>query len=287
MQDLLNRALDQHAEQPAAAAATLAEALSLTAKAGDEELLALLRTAEHVLLGHLADGAALRELLAALPERAALRPALQRIAAALSLTAGESPLWQDLAPAERVRAHYNAALARTRRGDLAGARRLLDAAQAQAGEAGNDAAAQKALAALANNVAGDLRYYHRGGDADYDTLMLDAAALALAAWTHAGGWLERERAEWQLALCAAAAGRAEQALAHARQCLRICEEQGADAFERFFAHEAIARAAHAGRDPALARQAREQMAALLARLPEADRVMAVQSLAELDARLAR
>lgn len=282
MQTLLKKALDEHADQPAQAAATLAQAQALLSGASEAELLELLRVAEHVLLGHLADGSALRGLLLTLPDRAGLRPARQRAEAALALAEqGVAPDWQDLAPAERVRAHYNAALARTRSRDFDAARRLLGLAQAEAAGFAEDAAAQKALAALANNLAGDLRYYHRPGDEGQDALMLDAAQLARAVWARAGGWLETERADWQLALCAAAAGKPALALAHARDCLRLCEAQEADAFERFFAHEALARAHHAAGEPALARQACERMAALLAQLPPEDQAYAGKTLADL------
>jgi hypothetical protein len=290
MQDLLNRALEQHADQPASAAQTLDEALRGAAGASEADLLELLRVAEHVLLGHLADPAALRALLAQLPPHAGLEPARQRAEAALRLAAGEPPPdWHDLPPAERVRAHYNAALARTRSGDFGAAARLIELAKAQA--VAGDAASQKALAALANNIAGDLRYYHRGssaGDSDEarDELMLDAARLARERWALAGGWLEIERAEWQLARCAAAAGQATLALHHAQACLRLCEQHGADAFEHFFAHDAIARAHRAATQAGPAAEARARMAALLLQVPESDQDYARRALAELDAALA-
>lgn len=287
--ELADQAMTLHADDTPQAAALLEQAAALATEPTEAQadLNALLRACEHVLLGHLDDGARLVRLLDTLPSAAA------RARAAIALAAGTVPeplSWQDLAPAEQVRAHYNAALALSRRRDFAGMRTLMRAAEALAG--GDDVAPQQAWAAVANNIAGDMRFYHRAPDAPHADLMLEAATLARQAWQRAGGWLQVERADWQLAMCAAAAGRGEAALEAARACLAACEAHAgestpeADDYEFCFAHQALALAALAAADAAQAQQARAQMAARIARLPEADRGYAQQCLAEIDAALA-
>lgn len=275
LQDCIDQALEIHAERAAEAAALLRGALPALAAAEPAQQQAWLRAAEHVLLGHLADGPGLAALASSLPAGSA------RARAAIALAAGHEPDWQDLAPAERIRACYNAALARTRLRDFAGLRALLRRAEALAaeGEPG------RAWAAMANNVAGDLRYYFKAGDAEAAGAMLEAARLARAAWGRAGGWLEQERADWQLAMCAAAAGEGAAALAAAEACVQACQHNEADDYECCFAYQALGLAALAAGDAALARRAHALMAERVLALGGADRVYADGCLAELAARL--
>jgi hypothetical protein len=274
LEDLTQRALEIHPEQAAEAAALLHEAAGVLDEGDAAQRDAWLRAAEHVLLGHLADG----EGLAAL-----LPPDAVRGRAAIALAAGRSPDWQDLAPADQIRAHYNAALARTRSRDFAGQGALLRAAQALAD--GDDAAAQQAWAAVANNVAADLRYYFKPGDGEAAAAMLEAAQLARDAWQRAGGWLQIERADWQLAMCAAAAGEGALALQAARSGLQACEANGADDYEFCFAYQALGLAALAAGDLPEARRSRELMAGRVALVSADFRDYAERCLAELDERL--
>lgn len=274
LEALTQQALEIHAEQPAEAAALLREAAGVLDEGDAAQRDAWLRAAEHILLGHLAD----REGLAALLPADAVRAR-----AAIALAAGRKPDWQDLALADRVRAHYNAALARTRSRDFEGQGALLQAARALA--EGDDDAAQQAWAAVANNVAADLRYYFKPGDRAAATAMLEAAQLARAAWQRAGGWLQIERADWQLAMCAAAAGEGALALRAAQAGLQACEANGADDYEFCFAHQALALAALAAGDLPQARGARERMAERVALVNADFRDYAAGCLGELDARL--
>lgn len=273
LEDLVNKALEIHPDRPAEAAALLREAADTLATAEAAQQQAWLRAAEHILLGHLADG----------PGLAARLPAgASRAHAAIALAAGQEPDWKELAPAERIRACYNAALARTRSRDFAGLRELLRRAEALAaqGEPG------RAWAAMANNVAGDLRYYFKAGDAEAATAMLEAARLAREAWQRAGGWLELERADWQLAMCAAAAGEGAAALGAAEACVQACQHNEADDYEHCFAYQALGLAALAAGDAALAQRAHALMAERVLRLGGAERVYADGCLAELAAKLA-
>ncbi len=289
---LVDQAIEEHPDAPAAAMRRLHEGVSLL-PGGPGDVDHFLRGAEHIVLGHLDDGAALRSLLDDASPRlagdAVAQQALQRGRLAIELTAQLAPLQRSSLPAaERIRALYNAALALSRRGQWAAVRERMAAAEALA-EAG-DAAAMKAYAAITNNIAGDIRYYlrpeHRA-DAEKVAPMLDAARRARQAWSRAGGWMETERADYQLALCHAAAGQGEQAVAHAKACLECCEANRADACECFFAWEALARAHRSAGDAAAVQAARERMAALLQQIEEADsKSFAQQTLQALDAEAA-
>lgn len=276
LEDLTQQALQIHPEQPTEAAALLREGAGVLEDGDAAQRDAWLRAAEHILLGHLADG----EGLAAL-----LPPDAARARAAIALATGRSPDWQDLAPPDRIRAHYNAALARTRSRDFAGQGALLQAAQALAQAHGDDAEAQQAWAAVANNVAADLRYYFKPGDGEASAAMLEAAQLARVAWQRAGGWLQIERADWQLAMCAAAAGEGVLALQAARAGLQACEANAADDYEYCFAYQALGLAALVAGDLLEARRSRELMAGRVALVHADFRDYAERCLAEFDARL--
>jgi hypothetical protein len=79
---------------------------------------------------------------------------------------------------------------------------------------------------------------------DDDALMIHAAHASAYHWAVAPECApaNRARSEWQLARVYALVGRAEPALHHARECLRLCEEHGLGDWDLAFAHEAIARA---------------------------------------------
>ncbi len=276
----LDQAQDRHAQQPAAVAAELADlAAGLPADADGGAAIVL---AEHVWLGHLADAAGLQDFVARLP--AALQgasttaPALQRVAWAQAVLAGQAvpPLPDEL----RWRALQNVLLAMALQGRSAAALPLLLADETLAAGHGNDAAG-RAFAATANNLASDLCSGARGDDTR-DALMLAAAALSRRAWGHAGTALHAERAEYRLALCHAAVGQGATALQHANQCLAMCRALGQPAMaaaglaasdaalELFFAHEALLLAHRAGGNDAAASQAQQQMQALLPAIDEAD-----------------
>jgi hypothetical protein len=287
---LTDAALEAHPEAPQEAARMLREGLPLLpGEPGDLE--SYIGAAQHVLLGHLDDAAALR---AALDRAQGFADRDAGAAAALARGRLAIELLDDvrcassLPAAEHIRAFFNAALACTRRGDWPAARERLAVAGTRAD--GGDAAAQRAYAAVANNVAGDIRFYfkpeHRRDAGRVDT-MLDGAQRARLAWAKAGGWMETERADYQLAMCHAAAGQGGPAVSHAQACLAICEANAADAYERFFAFEALAHAHRAADQPGAAQLARERMAQCLAQVTAADdHAYAQTCLAKVDEALA-
>lgn len=250
LSEFLDQAWDEHADRPQAVAKRLPQGFELLR---DEPAAAseLARLIEHLVLAHLDQPDATRAHMSALQPLAAQDPALaltlQRMGLALALAehgvgTGLANVQGTLPAIEQVRAHGQAVLALTRRARWAAIDALIGQATAIA-QSDPEAKAVRALAILTNNLAGDLRYYRRDGDdsqPERDALMLEAARLARVYWAQAGGWIEVERADYQLALCHAAVGDGASALAHARACLSGCEDNNADAFELFFAREALA-----------------------------------------------
>jgi hypothetical protein len=126
--------------------------------------------------------------------------------------------------------------------------------------------------AIGNGAPGPAADAAGSGDdrAERIATLLAAAAIARRAWERAGTWVHVERAEYQLALCHAAAGDGAAARVHARECRAICESNGADAVERFYAEEAMARAERAAGDAAAAAAAQGRMANWLADITDTD-----------------
>lgn len=243
-----------------------------------------LRLAEHVGLGHCADGPGLRAFVQSLPaelaQADATAVAVQRLRWSLSTLALGGDAVAELPRGQAWRSLQNVVLALARQGRCAAAGVLLAAEEAAAlAEGASDGG--KAYAATANNVAGHLQADRQDADADAsahsdrDALMLQAAAIARRVWASAGNWMQVERADYRLALCHAVAGDGAGAVHHARLCLAACVAAGeaADAMEHFFAHEALVRA-HRARgtdgDAQAAETSRQNMQALLLQIDEAD-----------------
>ncbi|OYT87714.1 MAG: hypothetical protein CFE46_11270 [Burkholderiales bacterium PBB6] len=292
LQDLADHVMAMHAHDlDSAREQLLADAPALLYTADRTGLVAYLRTAEHVLLGHQNDPAALRPILAALAPLAAAHPpvqhGLQRAELAMSMAAGALAAVGDLPPDEQVKAHYNAALARTRLGDYPGATALLDGAVAAAKAAPEHRGAQIALAAVANNIAADLRFDFQPPADDAAKAMLHAALTARDAWAAVGGWLEVERADWQIAMCASTAGEGALAVKHAQAGLDACRANEATDYELCFAWQAMALAALSAGDKPAATRARDAMQGCIGQLEDAgSSEYAGHCLAEIDAALA-
>ncbi|MGO4722255.1 MULTISPECIES: hypothetical protein [unclassified Inquilinus] len=286
IQHFIEAAQRDHAANPAAVAARLPDGFAMLLTAPDHAE-AFARLVEHVVLGHMDDARELDRWIARLEPLAAgnsqLAAALARARLANALAGGAGmPAESSLTAADQVRAYGNALLALTRRAAWAEARARLSSAQALADAAG-DAASLRSLAAITNNLAGDLRFYlgdHRD-DGGYVDLMIDAARISHANWYRAGGWLERERADYQVALCLAGAGRAEEALRAAEACWQGCVENDADSVECFYALEALGHAHCAAGRLDEARAARVGMAERLPSLDEASRGPATEQLEAL------
>lgn len=262
LRDWLDAAWDRHDRDARALAHELAQrAADLP---DDAEGAETVRLARHVMLGHLADAAGLRNFLAALRGGPALHAMRERALWALATLEGQTG--PELAEDVRLALLADVAQAEIELGRLASARARITGQEARVATH-PDEAVRRAYAITCNNLALALRTGPRG-DPARDALMIELAELAHRAWARAGTWLHVERADYQLAMCHAAIGQGAQALRHARACLSRCEAEGADAYECFFAHEALVHAHRAAKDAAGALRHRALMAGLLTQVTE-------------------
>jgi hypothetical protein len=281
----IEQAWNDHVSDLPAVVARLDEGFTLLAES-PARLNDFLQLAAHVHLEHRGDAQAMQSVLDCSETLIASQPDAQAVVdkarLTMSLLRGESPEASTLPIAVRVRAHGDAACGLAARVEYTQARRLLQAAAAIARDADEEhrTPAGKALAASYNNLASVLLDGARSPDAD--TLMLEAAAQARNAWGVVGTWLNVERAEYLLSITHAAAGQGTAATEHAQACASTCEANAADAFERFFAQEAMTRALIAQGEPVAARQQTARMQALLSDIAdEGNRAYAASVLAKL------
>ena len=122
---------------------------------------------------------------------------------------------------------------------------LLPSTPSQVGPLADDHPAVRALAVAGNNLAASLEERAERSAAER-ALMILAAQTGRRYWGRAGTWLEAERAELRLAMTWLAAGDPAQARQHALACLALVEAQPEPSpLERFFGHDALARAERA------------------------------------------
>lgn len=260
LRSLVDDGWTRHAEQPQAVADALAARAS--ALAGDPAEADAIGLAEHVWLAHLHDTAGLTRFLDGV---GASSPALLRSRWALEAATGvPAHLLPQIAPALRWRALQNLWALMLHRGQATEVQAAL-ATELPLALAHEDAATRRTLAATCYNLAVELRLGARG-DAARDALMLDVAAASRELWAGCGTWVNVERGDYQLARCHAVLGQGSQALRYAQACMAMLEANAgapeADAFERFFAHEALAIAHRVAGDEAAAQAQRTQMAVL-------------------------
>lgn len=285
LSDFITAAWADHAEQPEQVAHRLAEVVPRAQSTADVAPLANLVV--HVHGEHLGRWDEALVLLArlhagpAVAGDAAAADAVARATATLRLARGDADALDGLAPAERAAALAGAAAVLTGRREIGRAGAALAAALAAA-ESGLPAGspALRALAVAGNNIAAELEE-RASRSPDETALMLRAAEVGLGYWTLAGTWLQHERAAYRLARCRLAAGLADDALASARQCLAICEDNDAPAFERFFAQAVVALASRAAGDAATGDTMRTAALACHATLPEDEKRWCEAELAEL------
>ena len=258
----LEQAWADHGDRPAEVAERLEQGYALIESPA--QIAPFARILAHVDGEHLArwvDGVARLNRLRAHPkwDDEGLAPTIvRRLAAALRFGGGDDSI-ADLEAADRAHAHAVAATALAAQGRRPEALRHFRAALAAAPGLDDNDPAIRALAVSSNNLASTLEELPSRSD-DETSVMLEAARVARLYWARAGGWLETERAEYMLAKCHLAAGDAIGALTHARRCVAICQDNGADAFERFFAQGVLALANRARSDE---RQFAEARAAAL------------------------
>jgi hypothetical protein len=271
--DFTNLGWEQHVAEPAAVLAALRQrAAGLPA---DAEGAAAIGLAEHVCLSHLHSPSELAAWIATLPAElsghADTTAALAKARWALGGAEGHA-VSGLLADGPRWRALQNVWACRVGQGRADDAAAEL-AVELPAALAHPEAAARRALAATCNNLAVELREGPRG-EATRDRLMLAAASASHQLWSGAGGWVQIERADYQLARCHAALGDGASARRHGQAVLDALTEHRnapeADDFEWFFGHEAMAWAHRSAGDPQGASAQRVSMQTRMAQVDDAE-----------------
>jgi hypothetical protein len=244
--EYLSHAWSHHGDQPESVAADLEKGLALCTS--PDELIALINLTTHLYTEHLhrfVEGERkLRELgksEVAISSQAEF--AIARSVMALRLCEGTVDPETDrlgLTPGDLARSLAVAASALAIRKSDSSERylRLAIATTSNLELTAHDGVA-RALAIAGNNTAANLETL-KPRDAQQTELMLLAAETARKFWEIAGTWLEVERAEYRFAKSCLAAGRLEDAVTHARLCLKVCEQNEAAPLEFFFAYECLA-----------------------------------------------
>ena len=104
--------------------------------------------------------------------------------------------------------------------------------------------ANRSLAITGNNLATSLEEKKERTPQETE-LMILSAQIGRQFWEIAGTWKETERAEYRLSKTYLQASNYDKSFSHARNCIEICEKNGAPAIEFFFGYEAIALAERA------------------------------------------
>lgn len=248
----LHQAWADHAAQPERVASRLRTATP--APASPQQLNALIQLVVHVCAEHLGDFEDGRWRLAALRTHqhadASTESALQVALAALHLAETGVADRAGFSLEEMVRSEGSAAAICLGRHDTERAMRLLNAArECIAATSKASAAAHRPLAIACNSMLWELHDRGARRNVSDTAAMLDVAAACRLHWSHAGTWVEVERADYGLALAHLSAGQPARALGFANRCLEACVANNAPAYEMFFAHEALARTHHAADKP--------------------------------------
>ena len=282
--EMIEQAWDDHADHADAVADRLAAAAPTIA--AQAHFAPFARIVTHVYGEHLGEcerGVALLTSLRKLPayvDTPAVGGIVNRSVATLRLVGGDTTATATLAVDDRAAALATAAAALTARGDL---RRALEA-YAEAVRIGpslsGGSPAFRALAIGGNNLSAALEERVDRTPAETEG-MVAAARGGLAFWRKAGTWLEEERALYRLARSLLAAGQPGEAVLCAQQCAKVCDENNAAAFERFFAAAVLARALREDGRPRDYRQTRNEALDWFDAVPDGEREWCEADLAEL------
>lgn len=285
--ELLKAGWDDHGDRPQDVADRLAAAMHLLQS--PDQVAPFVHLLAHVYGEHLGlwqRGVELLESLRAVPAFGASTVAagpLTRGIATLRYANGDVAALDALSAEDRVRALATASSAFAARNELIRAISAYTEAL-RTGETGLAAGspALRALAVGGNNLAATLE-----GKADRSALetqaMVTAARAALDSWKQAGTWLEEERAHYRLARSLLQAGDPAAAERSARQCVQVCEQNDAPAFERFFGHAVLALASRAMGNADAFKEQRESAMRHFGELPQEERKWCEDECKELDA----
>lgn len=282
--EMIEQAWDDHADHTHAVADRLAAAAPTIGTPAHFAPFARLVT--HVYGEHLGEcerGVALLNSLRKLPAYAdtpAVGGVVTRSVATLRFVGGDPTAAATLAADDRAAALATAASALTARKEYARALEAYAQAVRIAPSLPAGAPAFRALAIAGNNLSAALEDKEGRSPAETEG-MVAAARGGLAFWRKSGTWLEEERALYRLARSLLAADQPGEAVMCAQQCARVCDENNASAFERFFAIAVLARALREDGRAADYRQTRNEALDWFDAVPDDEREWCEADLAQL------
>jgi len=281
---LIESAWNEHGDRPHQVADRLAVLLPMITTG--EQVAPFARIVTHVYGEHLGQcdrGISLLESVRRLPtytDGPAVGGMITRSIATLRYVAGDPTGVNRLPLEERASALATAASALTGREDWDRALAAYGQAVALASSLPAGSPAFRALAIGGNNLSAALEERPARSDAETQG-MVAAARGGLTFWRRAGTWLEEERALYRLARSLLAAGEPQEAIEHAKQCVDVCTDNRAPAFESFFAWAVLARAYRESDRATDYRKARSQALDWFDKVPDEEREWCEADLAEL------
>lgn len=238
----LNQAWDAHGHETLKVAGEIKAGAELAKTPGDLAKLAALVT--HVLGQHLGRFEEAIRFLTSLRTHSHFVSAeaegpIARSIAALRLASNQLENLDQLSASDQSRVYAQAAAILCERDAVQAREYLFTAMSIAAAEIEKTDPAIAALAAATHNLAAALEV-KKTLSSEEEQLMLEAALASKKYWELAGSWPEWKQAEYRLAMSCAKAKKFEDALHHAKEGIRICEENKGSALEYFFGYECLA-----------------------------------------------
>jgi len=281
----LEAAWNDHGDRPQEVADRLATSLSVIE--APENIPPFARLVTHVFGEHLGQwhrGTELLESLRGLPAfdgSATVSGALVRSVATLRFVGGESSVLESLSTETRVEVLGTAASAFAGRKEFGRAiAAYMEALQLAHTGLPSKSPAIRALAVGGNNLAAALEEKTDRDDAETEGMIV-AANGGLRYWKEAGTWLEEERALYRLARSHLQAGNPAAAIQSAWECVEVCKQNNAPAFEQFCGYAVLALAQRDAGDADLFEESRKQAMAIFEQLPDNEKMSCKSEVDEL------
>lgn len=238
----LNQGWDDHATKPEQVLKSFSSALPLIEN--DEHISQLAHLVTHVCgqhLGRWSDGIGLLNDLktnARFVKNGETEKAVNRSILSLQLASGAKVNLENLSLSEQIRVQALAASSLSEHEPIKASEFLSQAIELSTQGVEKQDPANRSLAVSGNNIASAL--LEKKNRAPQETeFMIKAAKVGREFWELAGGPIQVSRAEYLLAKVYADAKMFPQGLDHAKQCVRICEDNQLSKMDLYFSYEAL------------------------------------------------
>ncbi|SMF82216.1 hypothetical protein [Pseudobacteriovorax antillogorgiicola] len=235
----------RHGQDPHGVAERLIHGVSLIKS--EQDLIALLKISYHVTISHLKDLSQFEAVLESLQSHSEEHPDLRvaelsaKFSEAASLNMRPAEEQSQKSTAYKVSSYALASASFAHQGNWDEAKKHLELAKKYVDDGNAESEGLRDLAVSSNNIALDVESETSIPDPTATALMIDAALTARKYWEMIGSWLEVERAEYRLSASYLKAQNLDLARQAARNGISICENNGTDPLELFFAYEALAK----------------------------------------------